>query len=56
MLEQIKAKAIPIAKALYPEYELLFMFDNLPSYAFYTKNILEVAHINKGLENQQTFL
>lgn len=49
LLEQIKAKALPIAEALYSGYELLFKFDNATSHAIYAKNILQVMHINKDL-------
>lgn len=40
LLEQIKAKTLPIVKALYPRYELLFMFDHTTSYAIYAKDAL----------------
>ena len=56
LLEQIKAKALPIAKALYPEYELLFMFDNATSYAIYAKYALQVTRMNKKPGGQQLFL
>lgn len=32
------------------------MFDNATSYAIYTKDALQVAHINKGLRGPQLFL
>ena len=56
LLEQIKAKALPIAEALYPGYELLFMFDNATSHAIYAKDALQVTHMNKGPGGQQPFL
>lgn len=56
MLEQIKAKALPIVEALYPGYELLFIFDNATNHVIYAKNILQAMHINKGPRNQQFFL
>ena len=40
LLDQIKSKALPIRKTLYPGYELLFMFDNTISYAIYAKDAL----------------
>lgn len=56
LLDQIKSKALPIAEALYPGYELLFMFDNATSHAIYAKDELQVAHMNKGPGGQQPFL
>ena len=50
LLEQIKAKALPIAEALYPEYELL------TSYAIYAKYALQVTCMNKKPGGQQLFL
>lgn len=40
LLEQIKTKVFLIAKILYSEYELLFMFDNAIGNAIYAKNVL----------------
>ena len=40
LLDQITKKALPIAQALYPGYELLFMFDNVMSYLIYAKDAL----------------
>ena len=56
LLDQIKSKALPIAEALYPGYELLFMFDNATSHAIYAKDALQVTHMNKGPGGQQSFL
>ena len=56
LLDQIKSKALPIAEALYPGYELLFMFDNATSHAIYAKNELQVTYMNKGPGGQQPFL
>ena len=47
LLEQIKAKALPIAEALYLGYELLFMFDNATIHAIYAKDALQVIYMNK---------
>ena len=47
---------MPIAEALYPGYELLFMFDNVTRHAIYAKDALPVTHINKGPGGQQFFL
>ena len=56
LLDQIRTKALPIGEALYPGYELLFMFDNATSHAVYAKDELQVAHMNKGPGGQQPFL
>ena len=50
LLDQIRTKALSIGEALYPGYELLFMFDNVTSHAVYAKDALQVAHMNKGPE------
>ena len=50
LLDHIKSKAFSIGEALYPEYELLFMFDNATSHAIYAKDVLQVTHINKKPE------
>ena len=55
LLDQITKKTLPIAEALYSGYELLFMFDNATSHSIYTKDALQVAHINKGPGGQQPF-
>lgn len=56
LLDQIKNQALPIAEALYPGYELLFMFDNATSHLIYAKDALQVANMNKGSGGQQSFL
>ena len=56
LLNQITKKALPIAQALYPGYELLFMFDNAISHFIYAEDALQVAHMNKGPGGQQLFL
>ena len=56
LLDQIKTKALPIGEALYPGYELLFMFDNATSHAIYAKDALQVVHMNKEPSGQQPFL
>ena len=55
LLHQIINKALPIAKSLYPSYELLFMFDNLTSHSIYAKDALQVAQMNKRPGDQQFF-
>ncbi len=49
-------KALPIGEALYPGYELLFLFDNATSHSIYAQDELQVANRNKGPGGQQLFL
>lgn len=56
LFDQIKSKALFIMEAWYPGYELLFIFNNITSYAIYAKNLLQVTHINKCSRSQQLFL
>ena len=48
LLQQIVDKALPIAEALYPGYELLFMFDNAKSHSVYAKDAFRVGNMNKN--------
>lgn len=43
-------KALQIAEALYPNYLLVFLFDNATSYSIHAKNKLYIKDINKSLE------
>ena len=52
LLDQIQNKALPIGEALYPSYELLFMFDNATSHAVYVKDALQVGNMNKSSGGQ----
>lgn len=36
LYQQVVNKALPIAEAFYPDYSLLFLFDNATSYLVYT--------------------
>lgn len=56
LLDQIMKKALPIGEALYPGYELLFMFDNTTKYSIYAPDAFEVAHMNKGSGGQKLYL
>jgi hypothetical protein len=56
LLQQITKKALPIAQALYPGYQLLFLFDNATSHSVYAANALRTAKMNKGPGGQQPFL
>lgn len=40
LLDQIKVKILPIEKALYLRYKLLFIFDNAISHVVYAKDVL----------------
>lgn len=54
--EQVISKALPIAKALYPGYALLFLFNNATSHSVYASNALCANNINKGMGGQQAQL
>ena len=56
LLGQIQKKVLYIRKALYPDYELLFIFDSATSYAVYAKDVLEIENINKNCSGQKLFL
>ena len=53
---QVITKALSIAKAFYPGYSLLLLFDNLTSYFVYAQNALYIANMNKGMEGKQPIL
>ena len=40
LYQQVVNKALPIAKAIYPGYSLLYLFDNATSHSVYTKDAL----------------
>lgn len=54
--KQIVSKALPIAKALYPGYSFLFLFDNATSYSVYTKDTFQVNNMNKSSGGKQSYL
>ena len=56
LLRQVKEQALPIATALYPGYQYLFLFDNATSHAIYSEDALRVQKMNKGTGEQQPFL
>jgi hypothetical protein len=56
LLNQIVNMALPIAEALYPGYDLLFLFDNATSHLIYAKDALRTNHMNKGTGGSQPFL
>ena len=45
LLHQILDRAVPIAEALYPGYELLFLFDNATSHSIYADDALRTQKI-----------
>jgi len=56
LLEQLKTRALPIASALYPGYEFLFLFDNATSHSVYTDDALRASKMNKGRGGRQPLL
>ena len=56
LLHQILDRAVPIAKVLYPGYELLFLFDNATSHSIYADDALRTQKMNKGEGGEQPFL
>src|SRR4029077_6050341 len=56
LLDQVTKQAIPIAEALYPGYQLLFLFDNATSYSVYAGDALTVKAMNKGEGGAQPIL
>ena len=40
LYQQVVNKALPIVKAFFPKYSLLFLFDNTTIYLIYAKNAL----------------
>ena len=49
-------KALAIAKALYPSYSLLILFDNTTSYFVYADNALHTRNMNKVSDGKQPLL
>ena len=49
-------KALPIAETLYPDYSLLFLFDNATSHSVFAQDALHTTHMNKRTERQQPWL
>ena len=56
LLKQVVEKAMPIGEALYPGYQLLFLFDNATSHSIYASDALQVDEMNKSTGGQQKFL
>lgn len=55
LLKQVVKKAMPIGKALYLRYQLLFLFDNATSHSVFASDALQVDEMNKGTGGQQSF-
>ena len=53
LYQQVINKTLPITKVLYPGYSLLFYFDNAINHSIYTKDILQVKDIKKGIGGQK---
>lgn len=47
MLKQVITKVLPIVEALYPGYQLLFLFDNVINYLVFALDVLQVDEISK---------
>ena len=56
LYKQIVSKALPIAKALYLGYSLLFLFDNTTSHSVYANNALCTRGMNKSSGGKQVWL
>jgi hypothetical protein len=56
VLKQVTEKALPIARFLYPGFDLIFMFDNATSHSVYAADALRVTNMSKGEGRQQAFL
>ena len=56
LLKQVVNKTIPVAKALYPGYSFLFMFNNATSHVLYAENALCTDDMNKSSRGKQALL
>lgn len=54
--KQVVNKVLPIAEALYPDYTLLFLFDNATSHFVFAQDALCTTQINKEIGRQQPWL
>lgn len=52
LLKHVVKKVLSIAKALYPGYQRLFLFDNVTSHLVFGSDALQVDEINKESEGQ----
>jgi hypothetical protein len=56
LLQQVTEKALPIAQALYPGYEIVWIFDNATSHSVYKEDALRVNHMGLYPGGVQPFL
>lgn len=56
VVDQIREKVLPIDQALYPKYQIIFMFDNAKNHAVFAKHAVWVASMSKRLGGVQSFL
>ena len=56
VVNQIQDKALSIAQALYPGYQIIFMINNAKSHAVFAKDALQVGSMSKGVGGVQSFL
>lgn len=56
LYQQVVNKVLPIVKALYLGYSLLFLFDNATNYFVYANNALRTENMNKRPSGKQLWL
>lgn len=54
--KQVVNKALPLARAFYPGYSLLFLFDNATSHSVYAQDAFCMAQMNKSSGGKQPWL
>ena len=54
--QSVIIKTLLIAKVLYLDYLLIFLFNNATNHFFYRKNILCTGDINKNSRGKQLYL
>ncbi len=52
LIEQVKTKAIPIFEVLFPNYIILFAFDNSSNHAAFKSDILIASRMNLKLREK----
>lgn len=56
LYQQVENKALPIIEISYPNYSLLFFFDNAINDSVYASDELQVKDMNKSTRSQQVQL
>lgn len=56
LVKEVKKKAFPIVKAIYPRYSHLFLFDNITSHLVYTEDAIQIKNMSKKPGSKQVFL